>query len=195
MEDLVRKGKARTVGVSNFSITELKDILPHATDVPISCNQIEVHPWLPQTALIDFCKSQDILVTCYSPFAGQKKSGEKLIEDPTVKELAKKNGLGEGQLLQSWAVQRGMFSGLDLSSNVSHTRICPSRDEQKLTCLFSIGTVPLGKSSDPARIKANLSVVRLSDEDFEKLNALEKKGNEGRTIDFTEAFGVPLFTN
>lgn len=80
-----------------------------------------------------------------------------------VKELAKKNGLGEGQLLQSWAVQRG--------------------------------TVPLGKSSDPERIKANLSVVRLSDEDFTKLSGLEKKGNEGRTIDFTEAIGVPLFTN
>lgn len=163
LKELVRKGKTRTIGVSNFSITEISDVLPHAKDIPISCNQVEVHPWLPQTALIDFCKSHDILVTCYSPFAGQKKTGEKLIEDPVVKELAKKNGLGEGQLLQSWAVQRG--------------------------------TVPLGKSSSPERIRANLAVTKLSQEDFDKLSALEKKGNEGRTIDFTEAVGVPLFTN
>lgn len=163
MKALVRKNKTRTIGVSNFTITEISDILSHAKDIPISCNQVEVHPWLPQTALVDFCKSHDILVTAYSPFAGQKKSGDKLIEDPTVKELAKKNNLGEGQLLQSWAVQRG--------------------------------TVPLGKSSSPERIASNLAVTKLSSEDFEKLNALEKKGDEGRTIDFSEAFGVPLFTN
>jgi diketogulonate reductase-like aldo/keto reductase len=147
--------------VSNFSIAQLKELLPYAKDIPISCNQVEVHPWLPQNKLIAFCKEHDILVSCYSPFAGQKKSGAQLVEDEKVKALAEKNGLGVGQLLQSWAVQRG--------------------------------TVPLGKSSNKERIKANLSVVRLSDEDFESINALALPGDEGRTINFSEAWGFTLF--
>jgi len=73
MEALVQQGKARAIGLSNFSIQELQDILDEVRDIPISCNQIEVHPWLPQNELIDFAKENGILTTCYSPFAGQKK--------------------------------------------------------------------------------------------------------------------------
>ena len=107
MQRLVSKGKTRSVGVSNFSIAELKEILPHAEDIPISCNQVEVHPWLPQTELIAFMKQHDILATCYSPFAGQKADGATLLKDATVGGLAKKNDMDVAQLLQSWAVQRG----------------------------------------------------------------------------------------
>lgn len=107
LKSLVGKGKTRAVGVSNFSIAELKDILPYATDVPISCNQIEVHPWLPNNEVIDFAKENDILITCYSPFAGQKADGATLLKDDSVLKLAEKNGMDVGQLLQSWAVQRG----------------------------------------------------------------------------------------
>ena len=107
LQELVKKGKTRTVGVSNFSISDIKDILPHATDIPISCNQIEVHPWLPQTELIEFGNKHGILTTCYSPFAGQKEDGATLLKDETVKKLAAKNNMDVGQLLQSWAVGRG----------------------------------------------------------------------------------------
>ena len=107
LQELVKKGKTRTVGVSNFSISDIKDILPHATDIPISCNQIEVHPWLPQTELIEFGNEHGILTTCYSPFAGQKEDGATLLKDETVKKLAAKNNMDVGQLLQSWAVGRG----------------------------------------------------------------------------------------
>lgn len=101
MKELVKKGKTRAIGLSNFSVTELKDVLPAAKDVPISCLQIEVHPWLPQVELLKFCKENGILVSCYSPFAGQKKDGKTLILDETVEGLAEKNGMGVGQLLQS----------------------------------------------------------------------------------------------
>ena len=107
MKKLVPTGKTRAIGVSNFSISELKDILPYAKDIPISCNQIEVHPWLPNIKLIEFMKEHDILATCYSPFAGQKADGETLLKDPTINKLAEKNGMDVGQLLQSWAVGRG----------------------------------------------------------------------------------------
>jgi len=107
LKRLVATGKTRAVGVSNFSINDLKDIIPHAADVPISCNQIEVHPWLPNNELISFMRDHGILATCYSPFAGQQADGKTLLKDPTVVKLADENAVDIGQLLQSWAVQRG----------------------------------------------------------------------------------------
>lgn len=163
MKKLVSTGKTRAIGVSNFSIADIQDILPHATEIPISCNQVEVHPWLPNSQLIDFCKKHDILTTCYSPFAGQKDDGKTLLQDDTVNKLAEKNDMGVGQLLQSWAVQRG--------------------------------TVPLGKSATESRIKANLDVRKLSDEDVKALDGLEISDGKGRTIGFKKDWGVNLFSN
>ena len=107
MQNLVNKCKARTIGLSNFSIAGIQELLPHENDVPISCNQVEVHPWFPNNDLIAFGKEHRILTTCYSPFGGQKASGESLRKDATVLKLAEKNSMDVGQLLQSWAVQRG----------------------------------------------------------------------------------------
>ena len=73
--------------------------------MPVSCNQIEAHPWLPNSELLAFMRENGVLGTVYSPFGG-KQAGS-LLGDPVVKRVATKNGLGEGQLLQSWAVQRG----------------------------------------------------------------------------------------
>lgn len=107
MQALVTKGKARAVGVSNFSVADLEELLPYSQEIPISCNQIEVHPWMPQDELVEFGKKHGILTTCYSPFAGQKADGKTLLNDPEVLKLAEKNGMDVGQLLGSWAVQRG----------------------------------------------------------------------------------------
>ena len=107
MKDLVRKGKARAIGVSNFGIKDLEALLPHAQDVPIAVNQVEAHPWLPNNEVVSFGKKHGIVTSCFSPFAGQKADGATLIKDPTVRRLAEQNGMGVGQLLQSWAVQRG----------------------------------------------------------------------------------------
>ncbi|KAI9813468.1 MAG: hypothetical protein M1827_004144 [Pycnora praestabilis] len=161
MTELVATGKCRAVGVSNFSITQLQDLLPYAQDVPISSNQIEAHPWLPNDELITFMLHHDILPAVYSPFAGQKASGDMLLEDTTVKQVAQKNDMGVGQLLQSWAVMRR--------------------------------TIPLGKSQNEERIKANLAVRKLAEEDFEALSNLKLKGDEGRTIDYSGSFGVQFF--
>lgn len=54
-----------------------------------------------------FGKEHGILITCWSPFAGQKSDGATLLKDETVKKLAEKNSMDVGQLLQSWAVGRG----------------------------------------------------------------------------------------
>ena len=106
LQRLVGTGKVRAVGVSNFNIEQLQEVLSVGGDVPVSCNQIEAHPWLPNTELITFMRTEGILATAYSPFA-PKSEGPTLIGDPEVTRLAKKNDMGVGQLLQSWAVQRG----------------------------------------------------------------------------------------
>ena len=106
LQRLVGTGKLRAVGVSNFNIEQLQEVLSVKGDVPVSCNQIEGHPWFPNTDLINFIKKEGILATMYSPFA-PKKEPPFLLEDAEVKHLAEKNKMGIGQLLQSWAVQRG----------------------------------------------------------------------------------------
>ena len=161
MEECVRKGKAKAIGLSNFSITETQELLPHVTNIPISCNQVECHPWLPQTGIVEFAKENGIVVTCFSPFAGQKANGATLLKDEKVLKLAQKNSMDVGQLLQSWAVQRG--------------------------------TIPLGKSATPARIKSNLAVRKLPDEDMRALDNLEIPDGKGRTVGHPDS-GLPLFT-
>lgn len=107
MQAIVATGKVRAVGVSNFSIVQLQEILSAGGTVPVSCNQVEAHPWFPNTELLNFMQSQDILKTVFCPFAGQQRGGTRLVEDPIIVRLAQKNEMGVGQMLQSWAVQRG----------------------------------------------------------------------------------------
>lgn len=107
LQKLVETRKVRAVGVSNFNVEQLKELIAEGGDVPVSCNQVEAHPWFPNTELLKFMREQGILKTVYCPFAGKGKNGTLLVEDLLVKDLAAKNGMGVGQLLQSWAVQRG----------------------------------------------------------------------------------------
>lgn len=179
MKELVRKGKARAIGVSNFAIKDLEALLPHAQDVPISVNQVEAHPWFPNNDVVDFGRKHGIITSCFSPFAGQKADGATLIQDPTVKQLAKKNDMGVGQLLQSWAVQRGTVP-LGKSGNKGKSAL-------------SLCTNSAYHTQD--RIKANFDVRKLSDEDMKALNDLEIPNGEGRTIDFTEEWGIKLWQN
>lgn len=130
MEQCVNSGKTRTIGLSNFSVREIEDLLPIVGDVPISANQVEVHPWLPQNKMLELGKKHKILIECYSPFAGQKKDGATLLKDQAVGELAKKNNMDVGQLLQSWAVQRGTSP---LGKSQTPSRIKSNLDIRKLS--------------------------------------------------------------
>lgn len=116
--------KVRAVGVSNFTIENLKGIIAATGVVPV-VNQIEAHPLLPQDELVAFCKEHNIHITAYSPLGNNSTyvlSGGRnntyilhseaiglplLIEDPVVKEVAKKLGATEAQVLIAWGVYRG----------------------------------------------------------------------------------------
>lgn len=113
MEMAKESGYAKHIGVSNFSDLKLKDLIEKATIKP-EMNQIELHPLLQQDDLLAYCKSEDILVTAFSPLgsgdrsASLKRDNEpNLLEIRQIKEIARKHNASEGQILISWHTHRG----------------------------------------------------------------------------------------
>lgn len=176
MQGLVKKGKVRAIGVSNFNVAQLQEVLSIGGEVPLSCNQVEAHPFFPNSKLLDFMLHEGILATAYCPFAGGKNDAN-LLQNPTVKSLAEKNNMGVGQLLQSWAVQRGTIP-LGKSQN---------EGEQ-----HQVKVARTKLTNGTERIKANLAVQELPQEDFEMLNQMDK-GPGGRTVDLGPGWGVQIF--
>lgn len=101
MEKLLDSGKARSIGVSNFSIKNLTVLLEHARIIPV-VNQIEAHPCLPEHSLLSFCNAHKILVTAYSPVGKNK-----LADNEDLITVARSKGVTVAQVLLSWGVQRG----------------------------------------------------------------------------------------
>ncbi|KAF5384529.1 hypothetical protein D9757_006467 [Collybiopsis confluens] len=105
MEKLLESGKVKSIGVSNFSIKNLEILLPHCTIIPAT-NQVELHPYLPQNELKDYCESKGIILTAYSPLGQPSPDDPALIINETVKALASKLNVDVAQVLLSWGVQR-----------------------------------------------------------------------------------------
>jgi diketogulonate reductase-like aldo/keto reductase len=106
MEKLPATGKARAIGVSNFTVDKLKDLLSK-TDVVPAVNQVEAHPYLQQPALFEFCKSKGILIEAYSPLGNNQTGEPRTVDDELVGVIGRRLGMDGGQLLASWGVQRG----------------------------------------------------------------------------------------
>ncbi|KAL4443567.1 hypothetical protein ABPG75_011304 [Micractinium tetrahymenae] len=148
MEGLVREGLVRSIGVSNFGVKKLADILSYAAIPPAVC-QVEVHPYHRNDALIAWCAQQRIHVTAFSPLGSPdsesifpRKKPLVLMQNETVKAVAERTGRDVGQVLIRWALQHG-------------TSVIP-------------------KSTSPARIRGNLRVFdwELSAEDYAALSTL-----------------------
>lgn len=128
MEKLLSTGKTRAIGVCNFTVNKLQDLISKTKVVP-AVNQIEAHPYLQQPELVEFCKSKNILVEAYSPLGNNQTGEPKVIDDSGVKELASKSGLDTAQLVLSWGVQRGTVV---LSKSVTPSRIESNLKVQEL---------------------------------------------------------------
>ena len=98
MEKLVGSGKVRAIGVSNYSVKYLEELLPQATVVP-AANQIENHPSLPQQEIVDFCKQKGIHITAYSPLGS---TGNVLFKAKPIVEVSEKRGVSPASILLSW---------------------------------------------------------------------------------------------
>lgn len=105
MQPLVESGKAKSIGVSNFSIKNLKKLFasPNFKVVPAT-NQVETHPYLPQPELLAFCREHGILLEAYSPLGS---AGSPLLKEDIIVKIAEKNNVSPATLLVSWALWRG----------------------------------------------------------------------------------------
>eukprot|EP00884_Botryococcus_braunii_P000023 jgi/Botrbrau1/10020/Bobra.0012s0107.1 len=150
MEKLVDDGLVKSIGVSNFSVKKLEDLVTYARIVP-AVHQIEVHPYFRNSYNVDFCHSKGIHVTAYSPLgspdsATMQNRGEsppELLKDPVVAKIAEKLGKHPAQVLIRWAIQ-------------NKTSVIP-------------------KASSKSHLRSNLDVLswELSAQDFKELSGLE----------------------
>lgn len=150
LEATVAKGLCRHLGVSNFSIAKLEALLDQARLKP-AMNQIELHPYLQQPAMVDFCGQNRIPLTAYSPLGSldrpvRLKTADEpvLLEDPTIRTIASRHGITPAQVLISWGIHRG--------------------------------TAVIPKSVDPARMKQNLdaAALTLTPEDMGQIATLDR---------------------
>ncbi|RMY24947.1 hypothetical protein D0867_01040 [Hortaea werneckii] len=103
MERLLATGKAKAIGVANFSTTNLETLLATAKVVP-AVNQTEIQPLLPQDKLYAYCQAKGIHQTAFGPLGG---TGSTLHDEPSVTMIAEKRGVATGNVMLSWGIQKG----------------------------------------------------------------------------------------
>jgi methylglyoxal/glyoxal reductase len=102
LTDIHGTGKVRAMGVSNYSISQLTEVLK--TSIPPAVNQIELHPfnYASQKQLLEFCEQQGIVVMAYSPLAQARR-----LQDPTIQNIADQVGKTSAQVMLRWSLQHG----------------------------------------------------------------------------------------
>ncbi|KAK2791160.1 Glycerol 2-dehydrogenase (NADP(+)) [Onygenales sp. PD_12] len=162
MEAAYKSGKARAIGLSNFTIKGMEQILSFA-EIPPHVNQIEIHPFLPNTEVVNYCFAHNILPEAYSPLGSQNQvptTGEKVATDPTLNAIAKEGGHTLAQVLIAWGLRRGY--------------------------------VVLPKSSNPARIDSNFEEIKLTDGQYEAVNKVAE-GRHVRFVNMKDTFGYDVW--
>jgi D-xylose reductase len=162
MEELVRAGLVRRIGVSNFGTSLLRDLLACAAIRP-AVLQVELHPFLTQEKLLRFCREESIAVTAFSPLGapsyislGMARPEESILDIPEVCQMARRHGRTAAQVLLRWGIQRG--------------------------------TAVIPKTSNPARLKENLGIFdfRLNDDEMKAVSALNRNRRFNDPGDFCE---------
>ncbi|QNK90503.1 aldo/keto reductase [Sporosarcina sp. resist] len=104
LETLYKEGRVKAIGVSNFQIHHLEDLMKDAEIKPM-VNQVEYHPRLTQKELSGFCRKQDIQLEAWSPLmAGQ------LLDNTDLQEIADKYGKSIAQVILRWDLQNGVIT-------------------------------------------------------------------------------------
>jgi alcohol dehydrogenase (NADP+) len=113
MLKLREKGLVKSVGVSNFTVSKLKQLITESGAIP-AVNQVELHPYHPQNELLAYCQEQNIRLTAYSPLGSgdrpesmKQKNEPPLLSNERVRAIAQAENLTPAQLLIAWAIDRG----------------------------------------------------------------------------------------
>lgn len=162
MEDLVKKGYTKGIGVCNYNVQRLMDLLSYAEIKP-SVNQVELNPYLTQKNLAQYCKSNGVQLMVYNSLCKNtyvnrfhKEENLNLLEEPVIKEMAQKYNKTPGQIALNWAVSQDYI-------------VIPG-------------------SSKPQRMPENVQVLdfKMSEEDVDKISELNRDArcNESTQWDF-----------
>ncbi|MGG3800486.1 aldo/keto reductase [Metabacillus fastidiosus] len=104
METLYKEGKVKAIGVSNFHIHHLEDLMEEAEIIPM-VNQVEYHPRLTQKELLSFCQNNNIQLEAWSPLARGR-----FFDDPILVELSRKYEKTAAQIILRWDLQTGVVT-------------------------------------------------------------------------------------
>jgi 2,5-diketo-D-gluconate reductase A len=141
---LREEGRARSIGVSNFHDAHLRKIIDETGVIP-AINQIELHPWLPQTELRDIDARLGIKTEAWSPLGSGR-----LIDDPVIAEVSAKHGKSPAQVMVRWSIQLGNI--------VLPKSVTPERIEQNIDVfdfqlddadMAAIATLESGRRTGP----------------------------------------------
>lgn len=114
MNELVDEGKARNIGVSNFTAEQMERAV-ELSDKPILTNQVEYHPFLNQNKILNKCRELDMMLTAYSPLA----RGE-VIGNHALERIGEKYGKSEAQVALRWLVQQENVSAIPKAASRQH---------------------------------------------------------------------------
>ncbi|WP_017812195.1 aldo/keto reductase [Paenibacillus shenyangensis] len=119
LEKLHEDGKVRAIGVSNFQVHHLEDLLADAKVRPV-VNQVELHPLLSQVELRNYCKEQGIQIEAWAPLAQGR-----LLDNPVLQEIGEKYGKSIAQVLLRWDLQSGIVT---IPKSIKQERIVQNAD-------------------------------------------------------------------
>ncbi|XP_045615067.1 1,5-anhydro-D-fructose reductase [Procambarus clarkii] len=165
MEHMVDKGLTKSIGVSNFSVKQIRKLCAISRIQP-AVQQVELHVHFQQREMQEFCRAQNIVVTAYGPLGSPGRQVEKgmdtlprLLDDPVVRLVAERHGVSTAQVLIRFLIQQGI--------------------------------VAIPKSTNPQRIKVNGEVwsFTLSEMEMAALTSLDK-GESGRSFTFANFPGM-----
>nr|BAN20691.1 aldo-keto reductase [Riptortus pedestris] len=172
MEDQVDAGRAKSIGVSNFNISQMRRILENCR-IPIANTQVELNIYLQQPDLVSFCKENDITVCAYAPLGSPG----------YIKGLEKYGYSSEG------AVEVSPLSEPIIVDIARKYNKLPA--QVLLRYLIEYGVAVIPKSTNPERIKQNIDIFdfELTEDEFSKIRALDR-GEKGRVFSSMGIFSV-----
>ncbi|KAJ6230914.1 aldo/keto reductase [Anaeramoeba flamelloides] len=167
MVELKKKGLVKHLGVSNFTVGQIIDL--QQADFVVECNQIELHPFLPQDKVIDWCRENGIVCTAYSPLGTpawnlRPKNAPNIFQNEIMTNIAEKHSCSIVDVAIAWAQQR--------------------RED---------GLCVIPKSTTPKHITSNFEAdkkVKLDEEDFKNI---AKLSCGFRLVDPYNLWKIPLF--
>ena len=170
MEELQRKGLAKSIGVSNYSVQCLCNLLSICKIRPVA-NEVEFHPYYYQKNLKEFCDKENIKIIAYTPLVGgevpkkwnvEHNNEFYVLNEEIFKDLAKKYSKTEGQIILNW--------------------------------YYCLNVVPIPATSRPWRIKENLKAIefKMEDKDVEAICNFALNGRKKKFVEGNKYFGVNI---